>query len=66
MIGWSAAGFVAINIVAVNSLTGICPGGHVHNWKWPDLTSKRPSDSLSDRLNLALLILKTFTPQHWN
>lgn len=61
MIGWSAAGFVAINTVAVNSLTGSRPGGHTHDWKWPDLASKGPSDSLIDRLSLALLILKIFT-----
>ena len=30
VIGWSAAGFVAINIVAVNSLTGSRPSGHTH------------------------------------
>lgn len=58
VIGWSAAGFVAINIVAVNSLTGSRPSGHTHahNWKWPDRTSKGPSDSLTDRLSLAKLI----------
>lgn len=30
VIGWIAAGFAAINIVAVNSLTGSQPGGRAH------------------------------------
>ncbi len=62
MIGWSAAGFVAINVVAVK-LFDWQPARRTrtHACEWPDHVSKGPSDSLIDRLSLALLILKIFT-----